>query len=130
MFELTKTFRFEASHQLLDHDGKCARLHGHSWVFKLRTTGDYIAATGAKRHMLVDFGRLSEIGKAIVAIFDHQHLNDVLEERHVTSEWLARWIYLYCFGNHGPLITEVEVEETCTSACRYWRTAGVDVMDR
>ncbi|NES98612.1 MAG: 6-carboxytetrahydropterin synthase QueD, partial [Desertifilum sp. SIO1I2] len=31
-----KEFRFEAAHHLPHHDGKCRRLHGHSWVGRVQ----------------------------------------------------------------------------------------------
>jgi 6-pyruvoyltetrahydropterin/6-carboxytetrahydropterin synthase len=31
-FTLKERFSFEAAHFLPLHDGKCRRLHGHSWV--------------------------------------------------------------------------------------------------
>lgn len=54
MFRLEKTFRFEASHQLPKHDGKCARLHGHSWVGRVVIEGPDLIGDGAKAGMLQD----------------------------------------------------------------------------
>lgn len=127
MFSLWKTFRFEASHQLVDHDGKCKRLHGHSWVFRLFVEGPYLKDAGPKRNMVVDFGLISRRGKEIVELLDHQHLNDLKilgdANGHVTSEWLAQWIFDYvreAASDHLDFnLVAVEVEETCTSGCRY-----------
>src|SRR5438034_5141876 len=43
---LRKTFRFEASHILPKHPGKCSRLHGHSWVLHVSITGPINRDTG------------------------------------------------------------------------------------
>ncbi len=39
-FLLKKTFPFEAAHQLKYHDGKCARLHGHSFKLTVVVAGE------------------------------------------------------------------------------------------
>ena len=51
MFRLEKEFSFEASHQLPLHDGKCARLHGHSWKGRIIIEGEELATTGPKSGM-------------------------------------------------------------------------------
>jgi 6-pyruvoyltetrahydropterin/6-carboxytetrahydropterin synthase len=35
-----KEVRFEAAHRLPYHDGKCQRLHGHSWIGRVYVTAD------------------------------------------------------------------------------------------
>jgi 6-pyruvoyltetrahydropterin/6-carboxytetrahydropterin synthase len=45
---LAKEFRFEAAHQLPYHDGKCARLHGHSWHGVVYVAGDTLVEKVAK----------------------------------------------------------------------------------
>ena len=72
MITITKIFKFEASHLLPIHQGKCKNLHGHS--YKLEVT------VGAKQlneqDMVMDFGDLKEIvNKEIINKLDHQHLN-------------------------------------------------------
>jgi 6-pyruvoyltetrahydropterin/6-carboxytetrahydropterin synthase len=63
VYRLEKKFRFEASHQLPQHDGKCRRLHGHSWVGTLILEGDDtdLVVGGPKSGMLVDFGDVSRL---------------------------------------------------------------------
>ena len=72
MITITKIFRFEASHSLPKHKGKCKNLHGHS--YKLEVT------VGSKqlneKDMVMDFGDLKKIvNKEIIDKLDHQHLN-------------------------------------------------------
>lgn len=120
MFELTKEFRFEASHQLPNHDGKCQRLHGHSWRGHIVLRGDELQTLGPQQGMLMDYGRV----KAILTPFveeklDHHHLNETTGLENPTSEMLARWIYTMLEPHFGGLLHAVKIEETCTSSCIY-----------
>ena len=68
--ELRKTYRFEASHILPKHPGKCSRLHGHSWVLHVAVRGPVNRETG----FVMDFGDISKVVKPIVEALDHKHL--------------------------------------------------------
>ncbi len=68
--ELTKTYRFEASHILPKHPGKCSRLHGHSWVLHVSVEGLINPETG----FVMDFGDISKVVKPLVEKLDHRHL--------------------------------------------------------
>jgi 6-pyruvoyltetrahydropterin/6-carboxytetrahydropterin synthase len=68
---LTKTFRFEASHVLPKHPGKCSRLHGHSWVLDVTVDGPLNEQTG----FVVDYGELKAVVEDyIISKVDHYHL--------------------------------------------------------
>lgn len=58
--------RFSACHFIPHHD-KCSRLHGHSYILRLRLEGD-IGANG----MVMDFVALKKQLKAFVDEFDHK----------------------------------------------------------
>jgi len=127
---LEKKFTFEASHQLVHHDGKCARCHGHSWVGYIVITGSELQKAGPKQGMLVDFSTLSQAVKPMVDEYlDHWHLNDTLQTDSPTSEMIARWVWEYVhnvlFGKElkfrAPFSLAVSIEETCTSRCTYTR---------
>ncbi len=119
MFRLRKTFRFEASHQLPHHDGKCRRLHGHSWVGTVVVEGEDLCAIGAKQGMVVDYGDISEAVKPLVEKYlDHWHLNESTGLENPTSEALARWVY----DKLKPVIPQLSaifIQETCTAECEY-----------
>lgn len=68
--ELCKEFRFEASHILPNHPGKCSNLHGHSWVLSVSIRGPLDAATG----MVADFADLKAAVQPLVDELDHAHL--------------------------------------------------------
>lgn len=125
MFRLEKQFRFEAAHKLPDHDGKCARLHGHSWVGTLVVEGPSLVPGGAKAGMLVDFGDLSNIVRPLLdGYLDHHYLNETLEMVAPTSERVAEWVFqrlgrLVFDRASGVQLVCVRIEETCTSAAEF-----------
>ena len=121
MFELTKEFRFEAAHKLPSHDGKCARLHGHSWKGRVILRGPELHQEGPQAGMLMDFGRIKAAVKDLVEDkLDHHYLNESTGLENPTSEELARWVYHQIEDDLGDLLFAVTIEETCTSSCTYF----------
>lgn len=130
MWKLTKTMRFEASHRLPDHDGKCRKLHGHSWVVHVTVKGSKLNPEGPKRGMVLDYTDLGAVLDEIHEMLDHTHLNDTLcypgftEAIYPTSEELAKWVYVMArhrlFSKTGSVsVDNVVVEETCGARCEY-----------
>jgi len=125
MYELTKEFKFEASHVLPWTEGKCKQLHGHSWRGWLILKGSILKRHGPETGMLVDFGRAAALLAPVIADLDHHHLNDIMPEP--TSENVARYIFdrIYSVALGDPhladLLAGVTIEETRTSRCTYWR---------
>lgn len=116
---LEKDFRFEASHQLPNHDGKCRRLHGHSWKMTVKVAGQ-LQTEGSQQGMVTDYGVLSKIVKPLIDDkLDHWHLNDTTKLENPTSEELSRWIFQRLKGAIPNLIAVI-VEETCTARCTYY----------
>lgn len=91
---LTKSFHFEAAHSLPGHRGKCARLHGHSYMLEVTLRGPIKQAQGASDDgMVMDFEDLSRlVQQAVLERLDHQDLNAVTGIR-TTAENLAHWIW-------------------------------------
>lgn len=119
MWKLTKRVTFEAAHQLPNHDGKCSRLHGHSWAAVVTVAGAALHDSGPQQGMVVDYSKVSAVLKPIVDKYlDHHHLNASLEMENPTSEHIARWLYRKLSGSIEGLVS-VTVEETCTCACTY-----------
>lgn len=146
MFYLSKDFRFEASHQLPDHDGKCSRLHGHSWKMTVTVAGRNLQPEGGnnpKANMLADYADIKAIvGPFVDKYLDHHHLNHSLNERSPTSEVIAEWAFsmiddrIKRDGLSNVSLFAIKIEETCTSACLYipdgdkavvWERVNVDV---
>jgi 6-pyruvoyltetrahydropterin/6-carboxytetrahydropterin synthase len=70
---VSKIFEFETAHALWGYDGKCANIHGHSYVLTVSISGDVINDTNhVKNGMIMDFGDLKAIVKReIFDIYDH-----------------------------------------------------------
>ena len=128
---IKKEFRFEASHILPNHPGKCSRLHGHSWRMWVTVEGLVQPATG----FVIDFFDLKHVvNEAVIAKVDHTHLgfdSAVITHRHfdpstsvypssenlvqLFSQWLAKPL-----ASSGVTLVELELSETCTSSA-IWR---------
>ena len=89
---ITKSFFFEAAHQLKNHDGKCANLHGHSYRFDVTVAGSLIT-NGSSEGMVIDFADLSKkVNDEIIEKWDHPFLNDLVTFP-TTAELLAKEIF-------------------------------------
>jgi len=55
--EITREFTFDSCHKLLDYDGKCANLHGHTYHLQISLKRRINPKTG----MVIDFGDLNRI---------------------------------------------------------------------
>lgn len=68
--KISKTFRFEASHQISNHPGKCSRLHGHSWQLTVSCEGCVDPSTG----MVIDYFNIKQAVQPLIDLLDHTHL--------------------------------------------------------
>lgn len=119
MFTLTKEFRFEAAHMLPHHDGKCRNLHGHSFRGRIIVASKTLWMTGPKQSMVQDFSEIKRVLDPLVdKLLDHKYLNESLPLENPTSEEIARFVY-NMVKRDLPLLVAVEIDETCTSSCRY-----------
>src|SRR3954467_10753775 len=109
---LTKTFHFEAAHDLptFPADHKCRRLHGHSFRFGVIVEGEVDPAKG----YLIDYGDIKRVAEPIVKQLDHYYLNEIEGLSNPTSENLAQWLWLKLQPALPPL-KSIVVHETCTS---------------
>lgn len=85
---IAKEFTFEAAHRLVDHPGKCYRLHGHSYKVRVEVSGEINGLTG----MILDFDVLSKtVGKYIKDYLDHVCLvnNNDIELKNMLSSMFA-----------------------------------------
>jgi 6-pyruvoyltetrahydropterin/6-carboxytetrahydropterin synthase len=82
-----REFRFESAHYLNKYDGKCANLHGHSYILNV-VFGLPIRDTGIS----LDFSILKEEVSGIVNLLDHQKVNDIIPFN-PTAENMLIWMW-------------------------------------
>ncbi|HKD75008.1 MAG TPA: 6-carboxytetrahydropterin synthase QueD, partial [Ktedonobacterales bacterium] len=91
MYQVCKSFSFDAAHILRGYDGNCARLHGHRWEVAVCVEGPDLDGIG----MLVDFRFIKEAAQRATANYDHNMLNELspYDEINPSAENIARTIY-------------------------------------
>ncbi len=124
---IAKQFTFHAAHQLPNHDGACARVHGHTYKVEVAIVGEVKRPCGdSDEGMVLDFGILKDVYKEDVEpLVEHQFLNETLKgvvpetdgTPLTTAENLADWI-ARVYGNNLGQEVVVTVWETPTSYAR------------
>jgi 6-pyruvoyltetrahydropterin/6-carboxytetrahydropterin synthase len=116
MWEVTKSFYFDAAHTLSGTTlGAAAEeVHGHSFRAEVAVEGIPDPATG----MVIDLGRLEEAVAALRKRLDHKLLNKIEGLGKPTLENLARFI---CeeLAAVGPVTRVTITRESCAEACTY-----------
>lgn len=104
MFELVVNGAFEAAHRLDGYNGKCSRLHGHSWTVEISVEGETLDEIG----MVADFKTLKAALMKVLDAMDHQYLNELpqFDGTNPTAENLAKYIY-----------EQLEFDEVFQSGC-------------
>jgi 6-pyruvoyltetrahydropterin/6-carboxytetrahydropterin synthase len=70
MTTITKVFRIDAGHRLMNHESKCRNVHGHSYTFEVTVRAMSKTLDGVGR--VIDFGVLkAEVGGWLDAAWDH-----------------------------------------------------------
>jgi len=87
IYRLIKEVTFDAAHNLVNYQGKCENLHGHTYRLQVTVEGEKNPETG----MVCDFVELKNILRThVVEKLDHTYLNDRVPLS--TAENLAEWI--------------------------------------
>lgn len=119
---VTKEFEFEAAHHLINYDGACANVHGHSYKLQVTASGivDFHNHEYASDCMVIDFKILKDIvNKAIISTHDHADLNALYDNP--TAEVMV----IKMFGTiskslpHDVKLESVKLWETSTSFAEY-----------
>ena len=100
MFEVTVEQTFAAGHALREYKGKCENVHGHNYRVQITVEGERLNRIG----LLVDFVELKRVVREVVAILDHQFIND-LEPFTVinpSAENMAKYFYDEVSRRMGP----------------------------
>ena len=116
VFDLTKSFRFEAAHWLpnIPFTHKCSRLHGHSYCVTVSVKGEVDDTTG----MVIDFGEIFAIVSPLAQSLDHRCLNMIDGLYNPTSELLAKWFWDK-LHQQIPQLSVITISETCSSSASY-----------
>jgi 6-pyruvoyltetrahydropterin/6-carboxytetrahydropterin synthase len=124
MYEVTVEQTFAAGHALREYKGKCENVHGHNYRVQITVEGERLNRIG----LLVDFVELKRVVREVVAILDHQFIND-LEPFTVinpSAENMAKYFYDEVSQRMGPpdadapaRIAQIKVWETDTSIAVY-----------
>ncbi|MFH0916871.1 MAG: 6-carboxytetrahydropterin synthase QueD [bacterium] len=89
---ITVVTTFAAAHRLPEHEGKCCRLHGHTYGLEVTVEGTP-QTSGPAAGMVIDFAELRQrVNELIVDQVDHQLLNDVFDFV-PTVEAMAAWAF-------------------------------------
>lgn len=121
MYRLTVKSRFAAAHHLLNYQGNCSRLHGHTWEVEVSVEGPDLDHCG----MLIDFNSLKDTVNKIVKDLDHTYLNQLppfnQENCNPTAENLARYIFYRLKPELPPGINlcEIRVWESPDASASY-----------
>lgn len=110
MYELLIKSHFDAAHKLRGYVGKCANIHGHSWLVEVIVSGTELDKTG----MLVDFSVLKKVLKDLLEKLDHKYLNEIepfREELNPTAENISALIYKTYKKHPDILKTLAKVKE-------------------
>jgi 6-pyruvoyltetrahydropterin/6-carboxytetrahydropterin synthase len=105
---VTRTFTFEAAHQLPWHTGACRELHGHGYRLEV-TVGGPVNDDG----IVIDFADVGAVvTRTVIDRYDHRYLNDILDNP--TAELIAQdaWKQLEAAGLS---IEKVKLWETADS---------------
>lgn len=123
MFQVSKTFSFDAAHALRGYAGSCERLHGHRFEVAVCVEGERLSDLG----ILVDFRDLKAAMARATADYDHNNLNDVppFTEINPSAELLAQVIFQTLraeLAQQTPVarLAYVQVWESPTSWAKYW----------
>lgn len=108
---VTRDFLFDAAHNLPRYQGKCERLHGHT--FRLQVTVQ--APLDTWSGMAFDFHDLKKVVESrVISVLDHAYVNEVVPNP--SAEYIAIWVWTQL--SDLPL-HEIKVWETPTCHVTY-----------
>lgn len=134
MITITKRLEIDAGHRLMNHESKCAHVHGHRYAFEVVVSASDLDAVGR----VVDFGVIKErvggwlntnwdhafigqSGDPILGLLVEQRQRCSIIDRPPTAENLARIVYEVAKELlPDPLVVvAVRCYETPTSVAEY-----------
>ena len=117
MFELSKSFRFEAAHALQRAIGTegSRRVHGHSYRAEVTVRGVPAKDSG----MIVDLGLFDLSLQKVRDGLDHHFLDDIQGLGPATLENLAVWIWQALVENGVKPAHVTVARDSSGESCRY-----------
>lgn len=117
MFELSKSFRFEAAHTLQRAIGTegSRRVHGHSYRAEVAVRGVPDKVSG----MIVDLGLFDLSLQTVRDRLDHHFLDDIEGLGPATLENLALWIWQALVENGVKPAHVIVARDSSGDSCRY-----------
>lgn len=94
-WRLNTEFTFDSAHSIEGYDGKCSRLHGHTYKVKMTAESNTLHPSKYLKtpDMVCDFHELKWAAKdAQKGGLDHAFLNDIIPEL-TTAERIAEYIH-------------------------------------
>lgn len=86
--KITKIFEFDSAHNLINYNGKCEKLHGHTYRLEVTVSG-----VPDINGLVIDFTLLKSIvNECIIEKLDHQYLNELFDFN-TTCENLLVWMW-------------------------------------
>jgi 6-pyruvoyltetrahydropterin/6-carboxytetrahydropterin synthase len=121
MWELTKSFRFEAAHALSHTTlGEVSQeIHGHSFRAEVTIRGVPDPVTG----MVMDLGLLDRSLDELRKTLDHKFLNKIEAIGIPTLENLSRFIWDRV-AEKGPVVRVGVFRDSCNESCVYFGPKG------
>ena len=116
MYEIRVSEKFSAAHNLRGYDGKCERLHGHTWKVEVCIQGSKLNEIG----FLEDFKVVKNALNELILRFDHAYINEIspFDKINPTAENLACAIFRELKAKL-PGLSEVSVWESEDASATY-----------
>lgn len=109
-FFVTKIFTFDSAHYLENYNGKCERLHGHTYKLEVCLTGQKDEAG-----LVFDFSELKKIvNEQIITRLDHNLLNKTLDFN-PSAENILEWVW-------NQLKSKLNDKKYCLYSLKLWET--------
>ncbi|MCR6546328.1 6-carboxytetrahydropterin synthase QueD [Dehalobacterium formicoaceticum] len=121
MFEISVQDHFDAAHFLKEYQGKCAKIHGHTWQVEIKIQGEDLDKTG----MVVDFSVVKNELKKVLDPLDHVLINELtaFHETNPTAENISCYIFQEmskALSNYPVWVSRVTVWESPGAAAAYF----------
>lgn len=121
-YTVSKRGQFSASHSVdcFGSEHKCNNVHGHNYDFEIHASK--IIETG-KEHYSIEFSTLKRAVKKIEALFDHRHLNNIINVPPTAENLLIIMAGIFyndmkISGEEGVTLDSIVIHETRDSSIK------------